>query len=108
MDRGYIDFMRLYTFHLCGAFFVIRAKSNMNFHRLYSYPVDKSTGLKCDQAIILTGVESSVDYPEKLRSVRYYDNVTNKDFNFLTKIFMIPPITTDTGSIFSINSSKLA
>ena len=93
MDRGYIDFMRLYTLHSYGAFFVIRAKSNMNFRRLYSYPVDKSTGLKCDQAIVLTGVDTSVYYPEKLRRVKYYDTDTHKEFNFLTNHFMIPAIT---------------
>ena len=93
MDRGYIDFMRLYTLHLYGAFFVIRAKSNMSFRRLYSYPVDKSTGLKCDQTIVLTGVDTSVDYPEKLRRIKYYDTDTHKEFNFLTNNFTIPAIT---------------
>jgi len=93
MDRGYIDFMRLYTLHLYGAFFVIRAKSNMSFRRLYSYPVDKSTGLKCDQTIVLTGVDTSVDYPEKLRRIKYYDTDTHKKFNFLTNNFTIPAMT---------------
>jgi hypothetical protein len=93
MDRGYIDFMRLYTYHLYGAFFVIRAKSNISFRRLYSYPIDKSIGLKCDQTIILNGVKSSYDYPAKLRRVRYYDIETDKDFNFITNNFMIPAIT---------------
>jgi len=93
MDRGYIDFMRLYTFHLYGAFFVIRTKSNMKFRRLYSHPVDKSIGLKCDQTIVLTGVDASVDYPEKLRRVRYYDTETNKDFIFLTNNFTISAMT---------------
>ena len=93
MDRGYIDFMRLYTLHLYGAFFVIRAKSNMSFRRLYSYPVDKSTGLKCDQTIVLTGVDTSVDYPEKLRRIKYYDTDTHKEFNFLTNNFTIPAMT---------------
>ena len=93
MDRAYIDFMRLYTLHLYGAFFVIRAKSNMNFRRIYSYPVDKSTGLKCDQTIVLTGVDTSVDYPEKLRRIKYYDTDTHKEFNFLTNNFTIPAIT---------------
>ncbi|MFQ5788756.1 MAG: IS4 family transposase [Thermodesulfobacteriota bacterium] len=93
MDRGYIDFMRLYTFHLYGAFFVIRTKSNMKFRRLYSHPVNKSIGLKCDQTIVLTGVDASVDYPEKLRRVRYYDTETNKDFIFLTNNFTISAMT---------------
>lgn len=93
MDRGYIDFMRLYTFHLYSAFFVIRAKSKMNFRRLYSHPIDKSIGLKCDQTIVLTGVDTSVYYPEKLRRVRYYDTETNKDFIFLTNNFTISAMT---------------
>ena len=93
MDRGYIDFMRLHTLHLYGAFFVIRAKSKMNFRRLYSHPVDKSIGLKCDQTIVATGVNTSVDYPEKLRRVRYYDTETNKDFVFLTNNFTISAMT---------------
>lgn len=93
MDRAYIDFARLFTFHLYGAFFVVRAKSNMNFRRLYSRPVDKTTGLKCDQIIVLTGVDSSDDYPEKLRRVRYYDTETNKNFTFLTNNFTISALT---------------
>ncbi len=82
MDRGYIDFARLYTFTQCFAFFVIRAKTNFKFRRLYSNSIDKSTGLKCDQTIILTGINSPKDYPEKLRRIRYYDTETNIYFTF--------------------------
>ena len=67
MDRGYLDFKRLYQLTLCPTFFVTRAKINLRFRRLYSHPVDKATGLKCDQTIVLTGFYSSRDYPEKLR-----------------------------------------
>ena len=66
MDRAYVDFARLYTMNLCAAFFVIRAKSNFQFRRIYSHPIDKDTGLKCDQTIALTGTHTSKDYPEKL------------------------------------------
>jgi transposase len=71
MDRGYLDFDRLYVLNLFHAFFIIRAKSNLQFRRLYSLPVDKSTGLRCDQTIVLTGMNSSTYYPEKLRRVRF-------------------------------------
>ena len=93
MDRGYIDFGRLYLLHLYGAFFVVRAKSNLQFRRLYSRPVDKSTGLKCDQTIVLTGLNSPKDYPEKLRRIRYFDEETDTDFVFLTNNFTLPAFT---------------
>ena len=93
MDRGYIDFARLYTFTQCFAFFVIRAKTNFKFRRLYSNSIDKSTGLKCDQTIILTGINSPKDYPEKLRRIRYYDTETNIYFTFLTNNFTLPALT---------------
>ena len=93
MDRGYIDFARLYTFTQCFAFFVIRAKTNFKFRRLYSNSIDKSTGLKCDQTIILTGINSPKDYPEKLRRIRYYDRETNIYFTFLTNNFTLPALT---------------
>ena len=92
MDRAYIDFARLYTLNLCGAFFIIRAKSNLKFRRLYSNPVDKSTGLKCDQIIVLIGSDSSKDYPENLRRVKYFDAEKNKNFTFLTNNFTLPAI----------------
>lgn len=93
MDRGYIDFARLYKINQNKAFFVTRAKSNFNFKRLYSHPVDKSSGLKCDQTIMLTGFYPSKGYPEKLRRVRYSDKDNNEDLTFLTNNFTIPALT---------------
>ena len=71
----------------------MRAKSNFKFSRIYSYPVDKSTGLRCDQKIILTGIKSSKDYPEKLRRVKYFDSETNKTLVFVTNNFTLPAST---------------
>jgi len=93
MDRAYVDFYRLYTLPQCLAFFVIRAKSNFQFHRMYSHPVDKSTGLKCDQTIVLTGINSAKEYPQRLRRVRYFDQETELDLSFLTNNFMLPALT---------------
>jgi len=93
MDRGYIDFERLYLLSQVPAFFVIRAKSNLAFRRLYSHPVDKSLGLICDQTIILTGINSSQGYPEKMRRVKYCDADTNKTLVFLTNNFSLPAAT---------------
>lgn len=93
MDRGYLDFARLYIFHQCLAFFVTRTKENFQFRRLYSHPVDKSTGLRCDQTIVLTGFYSSKDYPERLRRIRYVDKETEQNLVFLTDCFTLPAIT---------------
>jgi len=93
MDRGYLDFGRLYAFHQCLAFFVTRAKGNFQFRRLYSRPIDKSTGLRCDQTIVLTGFYASKDYPEKLRRVHYVDKETEQSLVFLTNCFTLPAIT---------------
>jgi hypothetical protein len=93
MDRGYVDFARLYILHLHLAFFLIRAKSNFRFRRLYSRPVDKSTGFICDQTVVPTGVQAKKDYPEKLRRIKYFDYETQKRFVFLTNNFIIPAIT---------------
>jgi transposase len=93
MDRGYLDFARLYTISQCAAFFVIRAKSNFQFRRIYSHPIDKDTGLKCDQTIALTGPHTSKDYPEKLRRIKYYDAETNKTLVFLTNSFTLSALT---------------
>ena len=87
MDRGYIDFGRLYTIHRARAFFVIRGKDNLACCRLYSNPVDKTTGVRCDQIIRLTGVKTSMSYPEKLRRVKYYDHETDQTYVFLTNDF---------------------
>lgn len=93
MDRGYLDFKRLYALTQSFAFFVIRSKTNMKFRRLYSRPVDKSTGLKCDQTIVLTGTKSAKDYPDKLRRTRYLDAKTKLDLTFLSNNFIIPALT---------------
>jgi len=90
MDRGYVDFARLYKIGQTMAFFLTRAKSNFDCHRLYSHPVDRSTGLRCDQTILLNGIKSKLDYPDKLRRIRYYDTETNKRFTFLTNNFHLP------------------
>ena len=93
MDRGYVDFARLYAMSQCLAFFVTRAKANLKFRRLYSRPVDKSTGLRCDQTVVLTGFYSHKDYPEKLRRIKYHDIETDKTFVFLTNNFTLPALT---------------
>jgi len=93
MDRGFLDFSRLHAITRASAFFVIRAKSNLKSRRLYSHPVDKSTGVVCDQSILLTVPKSVEDYPDKLRRVRYYDAETNKTLLFLTNNFILPAFT---------------
>jgi len=93
MDRAYLDFARLYTMSQLFAFFVIRAKKNFKARRIYSHPISKSTSLKCDQTIVLTGYKSYKDYPEKLRRIRYFDFETNKDFVVLTNNFILPALT---------------
>jgi hypothetical protein len=90
MDRGYLDFKRLYAMNLAGAFFLIRAKSNTKFKRRYSHKTDTSGGVICDQTIVLTGVNSSMDYPQTLRRVKYHDSASGKIFNFLTNNFTLP------------------
>jgi len=91
-DKAYIDFSRLFRIHQSLAFFVTRAKSNFVFKRLYSQPVDKSTGVRADQIIMVTGFYTLLDYPEKLRRIRYYDVETKKRFVFLTNNFTLPAI----------------
>jgi hypothetical protein len=93
MDRGYLDFARLYKIHQASAFFVTRAKVNFSRTRLYSQPVDKSTGIQCDQIVVLKGHYAKKDYPEKLRRIRYFDSKNNKTFVFLTNNFVLPAIT---------------
>lgn len=82
MDRGYIDFERLYSIHKSHGYFVIRGKSNLLFRRQYSRTVDKATGLKCDQTIMLCDPKSSVNYPEQLRRIKYTEPVTGKTYVF--------------------------
>jgi hypothetical protein len=93
LDRGYLDFGRLYSLHQALAFFVMRAKSNFNCKRLYSQPINKSTGVQCDQIVVLKGFYAHKDYPEKLRRIRYVDAETNKRFIFLTNNFILPALT---------------
>ncbi len=93
MDRGYIDFARLYTFTQQAAFFVIRAKRNLDYTRRMSRPVDKSTGLRSDQTIVLHGPGTSQDYPDVLRRISYVDLETAKRFVFLTNHFVLPALT---------------
>jgi len=93
MDRGYLDFERLYTIHQLSAFFITRAKSNFNFKRLYSKPVDKSTGALCDQIITLQGFYARKSYPDKLRRIKYYDAYKKKRLVFLTNNFLLPAMT---------------
>src|SRR5208337_3945571 len=93
MDRGYVDFKRLHALAEASAFFVTRAKSNFKFDRVYSHPVDRTTGLICDQSIMLTGSKSRKAYPDKLRRIKYYDEDTNKTLVFLTNNFSLPALT---------------
>lgn len=90
MDRGYLDFARLYTLNQSKAFFVIRAKSNTKYRRQYSRPVDKTTGVQCDQVGHLEGRDSLANYPESLRRIRYYDSKLEKRFVFLTNHMELP------------------
>src|SRR6476469_10446578 len=93
IDRGYIDFARLRALHRSGAFFVTRAKSNLNFHRRYSAPTDRTSGIVCDQTIALDGHDARQHYPERLRRVRYRDAETSKTLVFLTNNFDLPAST---------------
>ncbi len=92
MDRGYTDFERLYALHQAGAFFVIRAKSNLDARRLYSAPTDRTTGVICDQTIALNGFYAEQSYPEHLRRIRFKDD-TGKRLVFLTNHFRLPALT---------------
>lgn len=87
VDKAYIDFKRLYVIHQAEAFFVTRAKENMNYRRLYSATVNKSKGVRCDQTILLNNYYSAKEYPEKLRRIKYYDSETEIEFNFITNNF---------------------
>ena len=93
MDRGYLDFSRLHAVNEASAFFVIRAKSNLQCRRVYSHPVDRTTGLVHDQTVMLTGVKSFKGYPRKLRRVKYLDVEKNKKLVFLTNNFSLPATT---------------
>ena len=93
MDRGYLDFSRLYNLSQTSAFFMIRAKPNLQCRRIYSHPVGRSTGLICDQTIMLSGFYQKKEYPEKLQRVKYHDAETDLTFVFLTNNFELPAIT---------------
>ena len=93
MDRGYVDFERLYRFTLSSAFFVVRTKSNVLLQRRYSHPVDKTTGVRSDHTVILTAINSATAYPDTLRRVSYLDVDTRKRFKFLTNNFTLPALT---------------
>ncbi len=93
MDRGYIDFERLFVLTLSSAFFVVRTKSNVLLQRRYSHPVDKSSGVRSDQTVILSSLESASAYPDPLRKVSYYDAETSKRLKFLTNNFTLPALT---------------
>jgi len=93
MDRGFLDYARLYRFHQAGSFFVTRARSNMQARRRYSHPIDRSTGLVCDHSVVFTGKLAQQDFPAALRRVRFKDLDTGKSLIFLTNNFMLPAFT---------------
>ena len=92
MDRGYLDFARLYAMHRARGFFVTRAKVNMNARRIYSAPTDRTTGIICDQTVLLKGFYSTQHYPENLRRIRFKDPETGKTLIFLTNNFVLPAL----------------
>lgn len=93
MDRGFTDFARWFTLHQAQAFFVIRGKSNLLCRRIYSRPVDKATGLRCDQTIALTAPKARKDYPQHLRRIKFYDAEHDRHLVFLTNNFDLPALT---------------
>src|SRR3977135_1252920 len=93
MDRGYIDFERLFVFTLCSAFFVVHTKENVLLQRRYSHPVDKTTGVRSDHTVILTAIDSAKAYPDSLRRITYLDLETRRRFKFLTNNFTLPALT---------------
>ncbi len=93
MDRGFTDFARLFRFHEAGSFFVIRGKSNLKAQRRYSHPVDRSTGLICDQTVVFTGFYAHKDFEAPLRRIRFKDPETAKTLIFLTNNFTLPALT---------------
>ena len=93
MDRAYLDLARLYAVHQSAAFFVTRATRRLRLKRRYSRPVDRTTGLRCDQTIILTGLDTAKEYPQPLRRIRYHDADTHKTFIFLSNNFVLPSLT---------------
>jgi hypothetical protein len=92
MDRAYLDFARLYRLHEAGSFFVTRARSNLKAERRYSHPVDRASGVICDQTVILCGFYSHKDFPLPLRRIKYRDPKTDKRLIFLTNQFVLPAL----------------
>ena len=90
MDRAYVDFLRLFRWHCAGAFFVVRAKSNLRWRRRYSRPVDKQLDLRCEQTIVLTGLRTAASYPQPQRRVGFRDTDQGRTFHFLTNNFELP------------------
>ena len=93
MDRAYLDFARLHTFHLNGAHFVLRAKKNTRLRRLYSREVDRTTGVLCDQVVMLDGAKTPNHSPDKLRRIKYIDREKDRSLVFLTNDFVLPCVT---------------
>ena len=93
MDRAYLDFSRLHVLHLHGGYFVLRSKSNTKLRRILSRPVDRTTGLICDQVVVPAGVTTSVNYPDRLRRIKYRDRERNKVLVFLINNFVLPALT---------------
>jgi len=93
MDRGYLDFGRLYTLQKSAAFFIVRTKTNTVLRRLYSMPIEKPSGIRCDQIVVPTVFYTKKDYPEKLRRIKYFDSNINKRLTFITNQFTLPAIT---------------
>ena len=93
MDRGYLDFARLYAINQFPAFFVVRSKHNTRFRRIYSRSIDKSTGLRCDQTVAFTGFYAKKEYPEKLRRIKFFDSEKKRTLNLLTNNFTLPALT---------------
>ena len=93
VDRGYLDWERLHTLHRASSFFIIRAKSNLDAHRLYSAPTDRSTGVICDQTIVLDGFYARQSYPHPLRRIRFHDPLTDRTLVFLTNQMTLPALT---------------
>ena len=87
MDRGYVDYKRLYKIHCCDAFYITRAKENMNCRRVKSNPSDKGNGVLCDQYVLLNNYYAAIDYPERIRRIKFYDDESGKTFVFLTNNF---------------------
>jgi len=92
MDRAYLDFERLFFLNECSSYFIVRSKSNIQYRRVYSNPVDKTTGLRCDQTIVVTGTKTKDLYPDKLRRIKFYNETNEKYLTFITNNFSLPAL----------------